>query len=108
MPRRSYAELETTLLKRELNDCEYEVNPPKSLATAAQRDAWRELLFRYPHVTTKRGFGDALGLYVRLQARLRALPDGAEYWEVVRGVRHLEARLGLPACQLPETTHDPG
>jgi hypothetical protein len=77
---------------------------PKSLTTAAQRDAFKELMFRFPHVASKQHFAGALANYVLLQAKLCHLHNDAdliERTEVVRAIRNIERFLALPRSTEP-------
>jgi hypothetical protein len=97
MPRQSAADLEMSLFLLEKTGAEVEVIPPESLLTSAQRDAYRALLFKYPHVTKKRSFEGALANYVLLRTKIRRLPEASiEAIELLRGIANLEEYLGLP------------
>jgi hypothetical protein len=103
MPRQSYTEREFSLSYQERTGRKVELNPPKSLVTAVQRDAYRELLFRHPELTTKRHFEGAVANYVLLQDKIRRLDpsDYAAVAELMRGILVLEEFLGLPASPPP-------
>jgi hypothetical protein len=102
LPRKSAAELETTLVCREATGRQVEITPPSSLTTAGQRDVFKKLIFEHPHLTTANP--RALANYVLClvnAARLRSAGDSTEYFEVIRAVRNFEKFLGLPQTMEP-------
>ena|SRR5690242_11245348 len=100
MPRRSRAELEfTTTFPRETG-IKPDLSPPKSLTSAADRRAYRDLMSRNPHVASRPNFAAILANYVRLLARARALSNSAadqrQHDEVLVALARIEQNLGLP------------
>jgi hypothetical protein len=105
MPRRSSAELELTLTLTERDGRKVEVNPPGSLRNPRMRDAFREVVFRFPHVAQRPNWEGAVANYVLLQARARLLvareEDACEFFQVMTYISRLAKFLDLPATAYP-------